>query len=166
MLNHFIDIQSCQVTLLAFPLLSIEQIYLKQFYFPKRATSIMFFWHCIILECISTIYQDSDTMSVIDIEEWPAKVHSTLLLECLYVNLGALPCGSASKESACNVGDLGLIPVLSGPITSCKQMGKQWQKRHTLFFWAPKSLQMVTAFLELKDICSLEEKLCPIQTAY
>ena len=59
-------------------------------------------------------------MSVIDIEEWPAKVHSTLLLECLYVNLGALPCGSASKESACNVGDLGLIPVLSGPITSCK----------------------------------------------
>ena len=27
------------------------------------------------------------------------------------------------------------------------------------FFWAPKSLQMVTAAMELKDACSLEEKL-------
>jgi len=27
------------------------------------------------------------------------------------------------------------------------------------FFWAPKSLQMVTAAMKLKDTCSLEEKL-------
>ena len=27
-------------------------------------------------------------------------------------------------------------------------------------FWAPKSLQMVTAAMKLKDACSLEEKLC------
>ena len=33
-------------------------------------------------------------------------------------------------------------------------MGKQWL---TLFFWAPKSLQMVTAAMKLKDTCSLEE---------
>ena len=33
--------------------------------------------------------------------------------------------------------------------------GKQWQ---TLFSWAPKSLQMVTAAMKWKDICSLEEK--------
>ena len=33
-------------------------------------------------------------------------------------------------------------------------MGKQCQ---TLFFWAPKSLQMVTAAMKLKDACSLEE---------
>ena len=33
-------------------------------------------------------------------------------------------------------------------------MGKQWQ---TLFFWTPKSLQMVTAAMKLKDTCSLEE---------
>ena len=31
-----------------------------------------------------------------------------------------------------------------------------------LFFGAPKSLQMVTAAMKLKDACSLEEKLCPI----
>ena len=28
-----------------------------------------------------------------------------------------------------------------------------------LFVWAPKSLQMVTAAMKLKDACSLEEKL-------
>jgi len=31
-----------------------------------------------------------------------------------------------------------------------------------LFFGAPKSLQMVTAAMKLKDACSLEEKLWPI----
>ena len=40
-----------------------------------------------------------------------------------------------------------------------KQMGKQWKQCQTLFFWAPKSLQMVTAAMKLKDAYSLEEKL-------
>ena len=35
-------------------------------------------------------------------------------------------------------------------------MGKQCQ---TLFFWAPKSLQMVTAAMKLKDAYSLEEEI-------
>ena len=35
-----------------------------------------------------------------------------------------------------------------------------------LFFWAPKSLQMVTAAMKLKDAYSLEGKLWPTQTAY
>ena len=39
------------------------------------------------------------------------------------------------------------------------QMGKQWKQCQTLFFGAPKSLQMVTAAMKLKDTCSLEEKL-------
>ena len=38
-------------------------------------------------------------------------------------------------------------------------MGKQWRQWETLFFGAPKSLQMVTAVVTLKDTCSLEEKL-------
>ena len=45
--------------------------------------------------------------------------------------------------------------MASGPITSWKQ----WQ---TLFWGAPKSLQMVTAAMILKDAYSLEEKLQPI----
>ena len=37
-------------------------------------------------------------------------------------------------------------------------MGKRWE---TLYFGVPKSLQMVTAAVKLKDACSLEEKLWP-----
>ena len=49
--------------------------------------------------------------------------------------------------------------VASGPNTSCQIDGEQWKQRETLFWGAPKSLQMVTAAMELKDACSLEEKL-------
>ena len=38
-------------------------------------------------------------------------------------------------------------------------MGKQWEQWLTLFFFAPKLLQMVTAAMILKDTCPLEEKL-------
>ena len=37
-------------------------------------------------------------------------------------------------------------------------MGKQWKQCQTLFFWAPKSLQMVIAAMKLKDAYSLEGK--------
>ena len=49
--------------------------------------------------------------------------------------------------------------MASGPITSWQIDGKQWKQCQTLFFWAPKSLQMVTAAMKLKDACSLEGKL-------
>ena len=49
--------------------------------------------------------------------------------------------------------------VASGPITSWEIDGKQWKQCQTLFFWAPQSLQMVTAAMKLKDTYSLEEKL-------
>ena len=50
--------------------------------------------------------------------------------------------------------------MASGPITSWEvMMGKQWKQCQTLFFWAPKSLQMVTAATKLKDAYSLEGKL-------
>ena len=39
-------------------------------------------------------------------------------------------------------------------------MGNQWKQWQTSFFGAPKSLQIVTAAMKLKDACSLEEKLC------
>ena len=49
--------------------------------------------------------------------------------------------------------------MASGPITSWEIDEKQWKQCQTLFFGAPKSLQMVTAAMKLKDACSLEEKL-------
>ena len=48
--------------------------------------------------------------------------------------------------------------MASSPITSW-QMGKQWKRWLTLFFWAPISLQMVIAAMKLKDTYSLEGKL-------
>ena len=49
--------------------------------------------------------------------------------------------------------------VASGPFTYGKQMGKQWKQWLTLFFWAPKSLDMVIAAMKLKDAYSLKGKL-------
>ena len=48
--------------------------------------------------------------------------------------------------------------MASGPITSWKIYGKHWKQWQTLFSWAPKSLQMVTAAMILQHPCSLEEK--------
>ena len=51
--------------------------------------------------------------------------------------------------------------MASGPITSWGIGGETVQTVSDFIFWAPKSLQMVTAAMKLKDACSLEEKLCP-----
>ena len=49
--------------------------------------------------------------------------------------------------------------MASSPITSWEIDGEKWKQWLTLFWGAPKSLQMVTAAMKLKDACSLEEKL-------
>ena len=49
--------------------------------------------------------------------------------------------------------------MASGPITSWKIDGETMETMRLYFFGGPKSLQMVTAAMKLKDICSLEEKL-------
>ena len=50
--------------------------------------------------------------------------------------------------------------MTSDPITSWQIDGKQWKECQTLFFKrAPKSLQMVTSAMKLKDAYSLEGKL-------
>ena len=48
--------------------------------------------------------------------------------------------------------------MASGPITSW-QINEETVETVTLFSWASKSLQMVTAAIKLRDSCSLEEKL-------
>ena len=42
--------------------------------------------------------------------------------------------------------------MASGPITSWEIDGKQWKQCQTLFFWAPKSLQMVIADMKLRRL--------------
>ena len=48
--------------------------------------------------------------------------------------------------------------MASGPITSWQRDGETMETVIDFIFWAPKSLQMVTAAMKLKDACSLEEK--------
>ena len=47
----------------------------------------------------------------------------------------------------------------SSPIISWQIDGETMEIVADFIFWAPKSLQMVTAAMKLKDICPLEEKL-------
>ena len=49
--------------------------------------------------------------------------------------------------------------MASGPITSWQIGGETMETVRDFMFWAPKSLQMVTAAMKLKDACSLEDKL-------
>ena len=49
--------------------------------------------------------------------------------------------------------------MASGPITSWQIVGETMERVRDYFGGAPKSLQMVTAAMKLKDACSLEEKL-------
>ena len=49
--------------------------------------------------------------------------------------------------------------MASGPITSWEIDGETVEAVSDIIFWAPKSLQMVTAAMKLKDAYSLEGKL-------
>ena len=49
--------------------------------------------------------------------------------------------------------------ISSGPITSWEIHGETVETLSDFIFWAPKSLQMVTAAMKLKDAYSLEGKL-------
>ena len=49
--------------------------------------------------------------------------------------------------------------MASSPITSQQIEGKKWKQWQILFSWTPKSLQIVTAAMKLKNAYSLEEKL-------
>ena len=49
--------------------------------------------------------------------------------------------------------------MASGPISSWQIDGETTETVTDFFSWAPKSLQMVTVTMKLKDVCSLEEKL-------
>ena len=64
-----------------------------------------------------------------------------------------------SKKAGLNLNIQKTKIMASGPISSWQIGGKQWKQCQTLFWGAPKSLQMVTAAMKLKDAYSLEEKL-------
>ena len=64
------------------------------------------------------------------------------------------------SEKACLKCNIQKTKIMaSGPITSWEIDGSQWKQCQTLFWGAPKSLQMVITAMKLKDTYSLEEKL-------
>ena len=67
------------------------------------------------------------------------------------------------KEESEKVGlklNIQIMKILaSGLITSWQIDGKEWKQCQTLFFSAPKSLQMVIAAMKLKDAYPLEGNL-------
>ena len=69
------------------------------------------------------------------------------------------------KEESKNVGlklNIQKTKIMaSGPITSWQIDGETMETVRDYFFWAPKSLQMVTAARKLKDAYSLEGRLWP-----
>ena len=64
-----------------------------------------------------------------------------------------------SEKVGLKLSILKLKIMASSPITSWRVYGETMETMTDLFFGAPKSLQMVTAAMKLKDTCSLEEKL-------
>ena len=66
------------------------------------------------------------------------------------------------KEESGKVGWIQKMKIIaSGPITSWEIDEETVETVSDFNFWAPKSLQMVTAAMKLKDAYSLEEKLWP-----
>ena len=69
------------------------------------------------------------------------------------------------KEESENIGlklNIQKMKIMaSGPITSWQIDGETVERVSGFIFWAPKSLQMVTAAMKLKDAYSLEVKLWP-----
>ena len=56
--------------------------------------------------------------------------------------------------------------MASGPITSWQMDGETVETVADFILGGPKSLQIVTTAMKLKDTCSLEEKLWPTSAAY
>ena len=66
------------------------------------------------------------------------------------------------KEESENVGlklNIQKTKIMASALLHGRQMGKQWKQCQTLFFGAPKSLQIVTVAMKLKEAYSLEGKL-------
>ena len=83
--------------------------------------------------------------------------HSGKLTALWGGNVGKHDGSFQEREILKLVANIGIMA--SGPITSWELDGKQWKQCQTLFWGAPKSLQMVIAAMKLKDGYFLEGKL-------
>ena len=85
----------------------------------------------------------------------------SLIYLCLYINKYKnllMKVKEESEKVGLKLNILKTKNMASGPITSW-QIDGETIETVTNFSWAPKSQQMVTAAMKLKDTCSLEGKL-------
>ena len=130
---------------------------------------------CILLPCLFNLYADYITWNAgLDEAQAGIKIAGRNINNLRYADDTTHMAESEElksllmrvKEESENVGlklNIQKTNIMaSGPITSWEIDGETWKQWLTLFFFfflAPKSLQMVTAAMKLKDTCSLEEKL-------
>ena len=101
------------------------------------------------------------------VQKWSGQKQGSQALHSSSTGKGSLCFGSGLKvkKKSAKVGlklNIQKTKIMaSGPITSWQTDGETMKQCQTLFFWAPKSLQMVSAAMKFKDSCSSEEKLWP-----
>ena len=83
----------------------------------------------------------------------------TLMAESEELNSLLMKVKEESEKVGLNLNIQKTKIMTSGPITSWQIDGETVETMKTSFSWAPKSLYMVTAFMKLKNACSLKEKL-------
>ena len=128
---------------------------------------------CILSPCLFNLYAQYITRNA-GLEEAQAgiKIAGRNINNLRYADDTTLIAGSEEelksllmnvKEESAKVGlklNIQKMKIMaSGSITSWQIDGETVETVVTLFFWAPKSLQMVTAAMKLKDPYSLEGKL-------
>ena len=86
---------------------------------------------------------------------------TTLMAKCEELKILLMKVKEESEKDGLKINIQKTKIMESGPITSWEIEGETMETVMTSFSWAPKSLQMVTAAMKLKDACSLEYKIWP-----
>ena len=120
--------------------------------FLPRSEHLLISWlqatSAVILEAKKMKYVTVSTVS-------PSICYEEMGLDAMILVLSQLFHSPSSLSSRGSLILLGSKIMASSPITSW-QIDGETMKKVTPFPWAPKSLQMVTAAVKLKDACSLE----------
>ena len=127
---------------------------------------------CILSPCLFNLYAEYIMQNArLDEAQAGIKIAGTNINNLRYADDTTLVAGSEElksllmkvKEESEKVGlklNIQKTKIMaSGPITSWQIVGETMETVTDYFLGAPKSLQMVTAAMKLKDACSLEEKL-------
>ena len=107
-----------------------------------------------LMGCWSPCYKQCHLSSLNMCEWWGSGAESEEELKSLWMKVK-----EESEKAGLKLNIQKAKIMTSGPITSWQIDGKQWKQWETLLICAPKSVQMVTVAMKLKEACFLKEKL-------